>query len=60
MGMRQGAEHLRGTAALLRADSREFTKGGLVKAGLAMYAFPLCDCNTLGYVFYVEIENIHA
>ena len=26
---------------------REFTKGGLVKGGgLAIYAFPLCNCNT--------------
>ena len=30
---------------------REFTRGGLVKGGLAIYAFPLCNCNTLGSVF---------
>ena len=26
---------------------REFTEGGLVKGGLAIYAFPLCNCNAL-------------
>ncbi len=36
---------------------REFTKGGLVKRGLAMYAFPLYNRNTLGYVFDVRIEK---
>ena len=30
---------------------REFKKGGLVKGGLAIYAFPLCNCNTLDSVF---------
>ena len=38
-------------------DFREFTKGGLVKGGLAIYAFPLCNCNALGSVFNVQIEN---
>ena len=38
--------------------TREFTKGGLVKGVLAIYAPPLCDCNTSGSVFNVEIENI--
>ena len=37
---------------------REFTKGGLVKGGLAMYVFPFCNCNTLGFVVKVQIENI--
>ena len=37
--------------------SREFTKGGFGKGGFAIYAFPLCNCNTLGSVFNVEIEN---
>ena len=33
---------------------REFTKGGfIVKRGLAIDAFPLCNCNTLGSVFNV-------
>ena len=47
-----------------RADKRrdpgslEFTKGGLVKGGLAIYAFPLCNCNTSGSVFNVQIENL--
>ena len=36
---------------------REFTKGGLVKGGLAMYAFPSCNCNTLGPVFNVQVET---
>ena len=36
----------------------EVHKGGLVKGGLAIYAFPLCNCNTLGSVFNVEIENM--
>ena len=38
--------------------NREFTKGGLVKGGLAIYAFPLCNCNALGSVFNVQIENM--
>ena len=38
--------------------SREFTKGGLVKGGLAIYALHLCDCNTLGSVFNAQIENV--
>ena len=33
-------------------------KGGLVKGGLATYAFPSCNCNTLGSVFNVQIENM--
>ena len=33
-------------------------KGGLIKGGLAMCASPLCNCNTLGSVFNVEIENM--
>ena len=37
---------------------REFTKGGLVKAGPAIYAFPLCNCNALGSVVNVQIENM--
>ena len=31
--------------------------GGLAKGGLAIYEFPLCDCNTLGSVFHVQIEH---
>ena len=38
--------------------NREFTKGGLVKGGLAMYAFLLCNCNALASVVYVEVENM--
>ena len=38
--------------------TQEFTKGGLVKGGLAIYVFPLCNCNTLGSVFNVQIENM--
>ena len=34
-------------------NCREFTKGGL-----AIYVFPLCNCNTLGSAFYVRIENM--
>ena len=37
---------------------REFTKGGLVKGGFAIYAFPLCTCNGLGSVFHAQIENM--
>ena len=37
----------------------EFTMGGLVKGGLAIYVFPSCNCNTLGSVFSVQIEK-HA
>ena len=45
-------------AAAVHKDTREFTKGGLVKWGLAIYAFPLCNCNELGSVFNEQIENI--
>ena len=38
--------------------TREFTKGGLVKMGLAMYAFPVCNCNALGSVVNAQIENM--
>ena len=31
-------------------SDREFTKGGLVKGGLAIYAFPLRNCNALASV----------
>ena len=34
---------------------REFTKGGLVKGGLANDAFPSCNCNTLGCVSPVQL-----
>ena len=34
---------------------REFTKGVLVKGSLAIYAFPLCKCNTLGCVSPVQL-----
>ena len=34
---------------------QEFAKGGLVKGGLAIYVFPLCNCNILGSV--VECAN---
>ena len=37
---------------------REFTNGGLVKGGLAIYASPLCNCYTLGSDFNVQIENM--
>ena len=37
---------------------REFTKGVLVKGGLAIYSFPLCHCNTLGSAFHVQIEHM--
>ena len=37
---------------------REFTKGGLVKGGLAIDVFPFRNRNTLGSVFNVEIENM--
>ena len=33
-------------------------KGGFIKGGLAIYALPLCNCNTLGSVFNVEIDNM--
>ena len=33
-------------------------KGGLVKGGLAMYGFPLCNCNTSGSDVNAEIENM--
>ena len=36
--------------------NREFTNGGLAKGGLAICVFPLCNYNTLGYVFNVQIE----
>ena len=32
---------------------REFTKGGLVKGGLAIDVFPLCNCSILGSVVNV-------
>ena len=37
---------------------REFTKGGLIKRGLAIYVLALCNCNTLGSAFDVQIENM--
>ena len=37
---------------------REFTKGGLVKGGLAICASPLCNCNVLGSVFNFRIEDM--
>ena len=33
-------------------------KGGFSKGGSPMYVFTLCDCNTSGSVFNVEIENV--
>ena len=32
-------------------------KGGFSKGGFDIYAFPLCNCNALGSVFNVQIEN---
>ena len=31
---------------------------GLVKGGFAIYALPLCNCNTIGVVFDARIENM--
>ena len=42
----------------LPISAREFTKGGLVNGGLAIHVFPLCDCNTLGSLSNVQIENM--
>ena len=39
-------------------EDREFTKGGFSKGGLAIYVFPLCNCNTLGFVLNVQFENM--
>ena len=33
-------------------------RGVLVKGGLAICAFPLCNCDTLGFVFNVQIEHM--
>ena len=38
---------------------RKFAKGGLVKGGLAIYVFPLCNCNALGSAFNMQIEHMH-
>ena len=38
--------------------NREFTQGDLVKGGLAIYACTLCNCNTLGSVFNMQIEHM--
>ena len=43
------------------ADPEHFgssQRGGLVKGGLAIYVFPWRNCNTLGSVFNVQIENM--
>ena len=32
----------------VRQGSGVHKRGGLVKGGLAIYAFPLCNCNALG------------
>ena len=37
--------------------NREFRKGGLVQGGLATNNCPLCNCDTLGSVCYVQIEK---
>ena len=37
---------------------REFINWVLVKGGLAIYVFPLCNWNTLGSAFNVQIENM--
>ena len=37
--------------------SREFTKRGLVKGGLAISVFPLCNCNAIGPDLNVQIET---
>ena len=37
---------------------QEFAKGGLAKRGLAIYVFPLCNCNTLVSVVDVQIEHM--
>ena len=42
----------------LTVNVGEFTKGGLVKGGLPIDAFPLCNCNTSGSVFNVQIEDM--
>ena len=42
----------------IRVHLREFTKGSLVKGGLATYAFPLCNRNALDSVVNVQIESI--
>ena len=47
-----------GSTAPASVDSREFTKGGFSTGGLAIYAFPLCNCNTLGSVLTVQIEHM--
>ena len=39
-------------------NAREVTKGRLVKGGLAIDAFPLCNCNTLGSIVHVQIESM--
>ena len=44
--------------ASARDAIREFTKGGLVKGGLAIHAFPLCNSYTLGSVFHAQIESM--
>ena len=41
-----------------REEPREFTKGGLFKGGLAIYAFHLCDCDALGSGFNAQIEHV--
>ena len=33
-------------------------RGGVVKGGLAIYAFPLYNCDTLGSASYVQIESM--
>ena len=48
----------RNSSRLMNPSFREFTKGGLVKGGLAICVFPLCNCNASGSVVNVHIENM--
>ena len=50
--------HVVSTSLTILYKIREFTKGGLTKGGLAIYAVPLCNCNALGFLFNVQIENM--
>ena len=38
---------------------REFTKGGLVKGGLAICVFPLRSCGTWGSVFFCKMKHVY-
>ena len=48
---------LLGAALIAFVLSREFTKGGSAKGGLAIYVFPLCNSNTLVLLLMCKLNT---